>query len=218
LPSDTEDAAGTRTELTFAELRERSARFAGALLALGVGPGDRVATLLPKSPELVAAAIGIWRLGAVHVPLFTAFGPQAIAYRLADSDTKVVVTDRVNRPKVEEMTASTKIVIGGASSGDVDFETALAGATPLQTAAVQTGDDPIILIYTSGTTGNPKGVQVAPVRSMSRGSGTFRRLRTRRQSAECAGGHATARGRRLSRPRPRSRAVCPLPASSSCTR
>ncbi len=161
-----EDAAGTRTELTFAELRERSARFAGALLALGVGPGDRVATLLPKSPELVAAAIGIWRLGAVHVPLFTAFGPQAIAHRLNDSDTKVVVTDRVNRPKLEEMTAQTNIVIGGASSGDVDFETAVAGATPLQTAAVKTGDDPIILIYTSGTTGNPKGVQV-PVRALA---------------------------------------------------
>src|SRR5437867_922495 len=58
-----EDAVGARTTLTFADLQERSARFAGALAALGVEPGDRVATLLPKSPELVVAAVGIWRLG-----------------------------------------------------------------------------------------------------------------------------------------------------------
>jgi acetyl-CoA synthetase len=160
-----EDAAGLKMNVTFEELRERSARFAGALSALGVNAGDRVATLLPKSPALVTATMGIWRLGAVHLPLFTAFGPQAITYRLTDSDTKVVVTDQANRPKLDDVAGATRIVVGGSTAGDVDFDTALKQAIPDQPAAVRSGDDPFILIYTSGTTGNPKGVQV-PVRAL----------------------------------------------------
>src|SRR5215469_8872413 len=78
-------------DLTFAELGELSARFAANLASLGVGPGDAVATLMGKSAELVVALLGIWRRGAVHVPLFTAFAPAAIAFRLARSGTKVVV-------------------------------------------------------------------------------------------------------------------------------
>lgn len=63
------------TDLTYGELRERSARFAAALGELGVRQGDRVATLMAKSADLVVALLGIWRRGAVHVPLFTAFAP-----------------------------------------------------------------------------------------------------------------------------------------------
>jgi acetyl-CoA synthetase len=59
-------------DLTFGELGELSARFAAGLADLGVGPGDAVATLMGKSADLVVALLGIWRLGAVHVPLFTA--------------------------------------------------------------------------------------------------------------------------------------------------
>src|SRR3954454_22918645 len=60
-------------ELTYGELRDRSERFASALADMGVGPGDRVATLMGKSVDLVTVLLGIWRRGAVHVPLFTAF-------------------------------------------------------------------------------------------------------------------------------------------------
>src|SRR5688572_1550149 len=95
-----EDAAGHRLRLTFAELREDSARFAGVLRGLGVGKGDRVATLLPKTPELLITTLAIWRLGAVHVPLFTAFGAPAIAYRVDHSETRALVTDAANRPKL----------------------------------------------------------------------------------------------------------------------
>lgn len=66
-----EDAAGQEEQLTYRELADLSARFATRLSTAGVGRGDRVATLLPKCPELLVAALGIWRLGAVHVPLFT---------------------------------------------------------------------------------------------------------------------------------------------------
>jgi len=64
---------------------------------LGVGPGDAVATLMGKSAELVVALLGIWRRGAVHVPLFTAFAPAAISFRLARSGAMVVVADEDQR-------------------------------------------------------------------------------------------------------------------------
>ncbi|WP_433630853.1 AMP-binding protein [Nocardia sp. CA-120079] len=83
----------TSTDLTYGELRERSQRFAVALADLGVEPGDRVATLMSKSTDLVVALLGIWRRGAVHVPLFTAFAPPAIAFRLEASGTTIVIAD-----------------------------------------------------------------------------------------------------------------------------
>jgi acetyl-CoA synthetase len=76
------DAAGGSSTLTFGQLAADSHRYARALQNLGVGPGDRVATLAGKSAELVTTILAIWRLGAVYVPLFTAFAPQAIALRL----------------------------------------------------------------------------------------------------------------------------------------
>ncbi|MCS5555980.1 MAG: AMP-binding protein, partial [Arenicellales bacterium] len=92
-----EDALGNRARYTFAQLRDLSSRSAGALKALGVTKGDRVATLLPKSPELLITTLGLWRLGAAHVPLFTAFGPQAITSRVKNSQASVLVTDAANR-------------------------------------------------------------------------------------------------------------------------
>ena len=80
-------------DLTYGRLRTRSEQAAAALASLGVGDGDRVATLMGKSEELVVTLLGIWRLGAVHVPLFTAFAPSAIAVRLIPSATKVLVCD-----------------------------------------------------------------------------------------------------------------------------
>ncbi len=94
-----EDVAGKEARYTFAELRDLSAKCAGVLHGLGVAKGDRVATLLPKAPELLITTLALWRLGAVHVPLFTAFGPQAITYRVGHSGTRVVVTDTTNRAK-----------------------------------------------------------------------------------------------------------------------
>src|SRR5215831_17644100 len=88
-------------DLTFGELGELSGRFAAGLARLGVGPGDAVATLMGKSAELVVALLGIWRLGAVHVPLFTAFAPPAIEFRLARSGAKVVVADEDQRAKLD---------------------------------------------------------------------------------------------------------------------
>jgi acetyl-CoA synthetase len=155
---------------SFREMRDRSARFAGVLRSLGVGRGDRVATLLPKSPELMIATLGLWRLGAVHVPLFTAFGPHAIAFRTGHSATRVIVTDLANRPKLAGLDLPVITVEerdgAAAGPGDLPFRAATAAAQPLADVVRVSGDDPFILIYTSGTTGQPKGVEV-PVRALT---------------------------------------------------
>ena len=169
-----EDAAGQTSQLTFAELRDASARFAGVLRELGVSRGDRVATLLPKIPELLIATVALWRIGAAHVPMFTAFGPSAIRYRLQDSAARVIVTDDQQRPKLDDvldgpdgLTDSTPHVVvvspgdrRAEDRGDISFWDALNAARPVQTPAVVSGDDLCVLIYTSGTTGPSKGVEV----------------------------------------------------------
>lgn len=92
------DAELRSTDLTYGELRERSRAIAADLRGLGVGRGDRVATLLGRSPDLVCVMLAIWRLAAVHVPLFTAFGPDAVAERTAG--VPVLVTEPAHRHRV----------------------------------------------------------------------------------------------------------------------
>jgi acetyl-CoA synthetase len=73
-----EDQQGHQASVTFVELRERAARFANVLRAHGMGPGDVVACMLPRIPDLLTVALGTWRAGAVYQPMFTAFGPKAV--------------------------------------------------------------------------------------------------------------------------------------------
>ncbi|MEV0397915.1 AMP-binding protein [Polymorphospora rubra] len=159
----------SHTVLTYGELRDRSQRCAAALAGLGVEPGDRVATLLGKSVEYLVTLIGIWRLGAVHVPLFTAFAAPAILDRLADSRAKVLVCDADQRSKLatgDGVPADPPwrtVVVGGAAAPDLDFADLLAAQRPGWPAAVLGGAAPIIHIYTSGTTGRPKSVVVPTV-------------------------------------------------------
>jgi acetyl-CoA synthetase len=167
------DADLSATTLTYGSLREGSERFAQALASLDVGVGDRVATLMGKNADYLVAAMGIWRLGAVQVPLFTAFAPRAIAARLLGSKTKVVVCDAGQRPKLDPSEdippdAPWRVVVsGGAAAGpDLDFHALVDQSEPGHPAAVLGGDAPIVHIYTSGTTGNPKGV-VLPVRGLA---------------------------------------------------
>lgn len=82
------DAGGQHHRYTFVQMKALSARVANLLVAQGVKPGDVVAGLLPRTPELVATILGTWRAGAVYQPLFTAFGPKAIEHRLRMSDAR----------------------------------------------------------------------------------------------------------------------------------
>jgi acetyl-CoA synthetase len=157
------DADLTPTHLTYGELRERSERFAAALHALGVDPGDRVATLMGKGIDLAVAVVGTWRAGAVHVPLFTAFAANAVQARLEASGAKVVVCDATQRDKV----GSGTVVVSGPSNGQDLALDALLAAHERGFPAVAVGaDGPIVQIYTSGTTGAPKAV-VMPVRGLA---------------------------------------------------
>ncbi|WBO69010.1 AMP-binding protein [Streptomyces camelliae] len=166
----------TATDLTYGELRRDSARFAAALADLEVGPGDAVATLMGKSADLVVALLGIWRRGAVHVPLFTAFAPSAVALRLGASGAKAVVVEADQRGKLapsEDIPADRPwrtVVAGGAPEGaELSFGELLSrysGDEP-QGRPVATGAEaPLILLFTSGTTGAPKGVPI-PVKALA---------------------------------------------------
>jgi acetyl-CoA synthetase len=163
-------------DLTYAELRRRSEQVARVLADLGVGPGDAVATLMGKSADLVVTLVGIWRLGAVHVPLFTAFAPPAIALRLTASAAKVVVVDAGQRAKLdpsEDIPAGApwRVLVAaedGAAVRDDDLRLAelLDRTEPGFPAARLGGDALLVQIFTSGTTGAPKGVPV-PVRALA---------------------------------------------------
>ncbi len=98
-----ESADGRRASFTFEQMRDLSARFANYLTSRGVGPGDVVAGLLPRTSELLVTILGAWRAGAVYQPLFTAFGSKAVEHRLQSSGAKLVVTDPANRSKLDDV-------------------------------------------------------------------------------------------------------------------
>ena len=154
----------TSRDVTFGELRDASARLAGALAGLGVGRGDRVATLISKSAELVVSVLAIWRLGAVQVPLFTAFAPPAIETRTGG--VPVVIADPSQRAKLDEVPGQRRVVVTGAASGDDLAFADLVRAEPLPEPVAVGGDGTIIELFTSGTTGTPKGVPI-PARALA---------------------------------------------------
>lgn len=159
----------TRETVTFAALQRDAARFANLLRARGIGPGDVVAGMLPKVPELLTVILGTWRAGAVYQALFTAFGPDGVQSRTTGatgSDAKLIVTDAVNRPKLDSVRDCPPVLtIGRGSSHPTGFDTEMAAQSDIFDPVMRRGDDPFIMIYTSGTTGSPKGVRV-PIRAL----------------------------------------------------
>ena len=161
-----ESKDGRSARYTFDELQALSAQFANFLHEQGIGPGDRVAALLPRIPELFAVALGTWRAGAVYQTLFTAFGPKAIEYRLERSGASLVVTDSANRSKLEGISDLPPVmsILGDSSAtlhdSDLNFWDEISRQATTFEPVMRKADDPFMLLFTSGTVGLAKGVAV----------------------------------------------------------
>src|SRR5260221_12731589 len=145
---------------SFADIRQLSNRFANVLGAHGLRRGDRLAILLPQTPETAIAHVAAWKAGLVSVPLFTLFGEDALAFRLSNSGAKAIVTDETGIAKlaaIRDCLPDLAAVFAISGGGGIDFPAELVRASADFTALDTAADDPAIIIYTSGTTGNPKG-------------------------------------------------------------
>ncbi len=166
----------TRT-WTYAELRRETDRLARALLALGVAAGDAVGIFLPMLPETVSAVMACSKLGAVWVPIFSGFGPEAVAVRLADAGVDVLLTadaflrkgrvvpmgETARRARAQAGTVRETVVLRHAGGGPVgeerDWADLVASSSEEPLAAEPLASEhPLFIGYTSGTTGRPKGV------------------------------------------------------------
>ncbi len=142
--------AGGATNVTFAGLDRWASRVAGRLAAHGVGRGSRVGLMLERSPDLVAAVLGIVRTGAAYVPLDADYPEERLATMLEDSGVDVLVTRGGFEERVPSGAAVTTVALGE-EPGDRPVP---SGAVPAA------GDELAYVIYTSGSTGRPKGVEV----------------------------------------------------------
>ncbi|MGB2786604.1 AMP-binding protein [Psychrobacter sp.] len=166
-----EDTSGNVTRMSFAELDKASAQVANLLLSYGVQVGDQVATMLPRTPELLTIVLATWRIGAVYQPLFTAFGYDSIKYRMDKANTKVVFTNQENRGKFDDLAKQTKMVLVGSkvdaqSWGDDSYAEKVATQSQTVDAVSLDTDAPFLQMFTSGTVGKSKGVSV-PLSALS---------------------------------------------------
>ncbi len=163
-----EDADGGCASHTYAAILAAAERLAGALRALGVAPGDRVAIVLPQRVEAIVAHMAIYRLGAVAMPLSMLFGPEALEYRLQDSGTVVAIAQADVLPRLQALRSACPalralIAVGGLGEADatvLDWQALLRHEPDPAPPADTLPTDPAVLIYTSGTTGPAKGALV----------------------------------------------------------
>ncbi len=158
-----EDESGASGALSFWDLQQQANRCSNALTALGVGRGDKVAIMLPQRPETAVAHIACYQLGAIAVPLSFLFGPEALEYRLHNSETAVAIVDPASLPNltsIRDRLPELRHAIGVAGAREsfvLDWDRLLQKASPQFSPVATRATDPALLVYTSGTTGPPKG-------------------------------------------------------------
>ena len=140
---------GATRELDWGELQDLSNQAAHLLREHGVATGDRVAVVLPPTPEAAAVFFGTWKLGGILLSMSVLYGDEGIRHRLVDSAPKVLVTDAANAGRfdaslVDELLVIDDGLLDGRPTDRIDEDTS--------------ADDPAQLYYTSGTTGMAKGI------------------------------------------------------------
>ena len=167
--------------ITYRELHEQVSRFANALRGQGVRKGDVVCIYMPMIPEAAVAMLACTRIGAIHSVVFGGFSPDALAGRIEDSNSKIVITadegvragkkvalkanvdEALTHPAIKSLE---KVIVVKRTGGpvawhaarDVWYEDLMALASPNCPPEEMNAEDPLFILYTSGSTGKPKGV------------------------------------------------------------
>jgi acetyl-CoA synthetase len=174
-----DDPAEAPKSFTYRQLHAEVCRFANVLKGLGVEEGDRVTIYLPMIPEAAFAVLACARIGAIHSVVFGGFSPEALAGRISDCDSRVVVTADEGRrggkrvPLKANVDAAAghapgleKVLVVRATGGEVSmrdgrdiwYHEAARDVEPACPAEPMGAEDPLFILYTSGSTGKPKGV------------------------------------------------------------
>ncbi len=154
-------------DYSYADLQHSADALSLALGALGVRRGDRVAIVLPQCFETAVAYMAVLQMGAVAMPLSILFGPDALEFRLQDSEAVLAIADENSMASLKAVrphcpALRTLLAAGQAQGqGDMDYSLAMAAHPGVFTPVKTLAEDPAILIYTSGTTGQPKGALLA---------------------------------------------------------
>ena len=173
-----DDPADSR-HISYAELHEEVCKFANVLKAEGAKKGDRITIYMPMIPEATVAMLACARIGAVHSVVFGGFSPDALAGRIQDCDSNMVITAdeglRGDRPvplkantdaALESCPDCNKVVVVRRTGGDIGwvdgrdvwYHEAMADASADCPPEEMNAEDPMFILYTSGSTGKPKGV------------------------------------------------------------
>ena len=160
-----EDYSGAKGEITFWELKNITNQLANYMTHKGLCRGDRVAICLAQRPETLISHLSAWKTGCVSVPLTVLFGPDALEYRLQNSDAKIAIVEDTVLDTVRSLRAKLEhleevIVVGEADlkGGEVRFRDAIGNMSTTFEPLRLNPDDRMLLTYTGGTTGDPKGV------------------------------------------------------------